>query len=930
MRKILFLFVALLLFTMVSIAQGSVKGKLMDSSAKQPLGLATITLFRAADTAIITYRLSSADGTFKVPGLPLNLPLRAIISYSGFEASRHEFTLQNSETLDLGTISMTTTSKTLDEVLIISERPPVTVKRDTIEFNASSFKTLPTSLVEDLLKKLPGIQVDGEGNITANGRRVNRIMVDGKAFFGDDPKMATRNLPANVIDKVQVTEDKDEANRNTDGDLTNIGQVINLTLKKGVKKGWFGKLYGGGGTEERYEAGGIANIYRDTMQLSLLAFGNNINRSGFSMKEVQDLGGFNRSGYNSMMIMNRGGQTGFAINGISFGGIDQGISRTSGAGFNLNHAPNKKKSFFLQYFYGNTKNRVEQLNNLQQFVNDTVINNRTSSFTNRINNNHNISTGAKLKPDTLTDIEFRAGYSYSSANERTDAVVSLMNNKTGPVSSGVGSQFNRFYVNRYNHNLFITRRSKSKKGRSLNLYHFANYNSNLLRFITESDIEELVPVYELREFNQLRRQNTPVFSTNTNFSYAEPLGTKWTWRINARYEQTREEQEVGIYDKDLASTKYELINFSKSSGFDRKQDMVSGYTGLSYKIGKANFTVGMKALWQFIDNEFRNIPDPINHRLFNILPSASFQWKQLSAHYSMNVSAPAINYLMPVPDSTNPFTIRFGNPYLKPVRQHQINASNFNFLQASGTSYNFWINGSIAENDIVMSRTVAANGIQTDRPVNAGSSAQFWGGIGFGKEFKRNLKFIFSFRFSPSFNFSRRSVIFNNQSSVASTIGGGPGLNIGLNWNDIIEFRPMYSPNISRTTYTDPRFRNIRVVTHYMEGELIVRWPKKLVWETNLAYRNANQVAPGLPKTNVLWNAAVTLLMLKGDVGLLKLSVFDVLDRNKGLQRYTNLNQIVDNQTNVLQRYGMLTFTYNIRNMGAPKKLGGRDRLFWF
>ena len=218
-------------------AQGSVRGKLTDTVSKSPLGLATITIFKASDTSLITYRLSNPEGEFKVPGLPLNLPLRAVISYSGYEAYRKEFTLTSDAQIDFGTIIMSSSSRTLDEVLVIAERPPITVKKDTIEFNASSFKTLPTSLVEDLLKKLPGVQIDGEGNITANGRKVNRIMVDGKAFFGDDPKMATRNLPANVIDKVQVTEDKDEVNRNTTGDLTNVGQVINLTLKKGVKKG---------------------------------------------------------------------------------------------------------------------------------------------------------------------------------------------------------------------------------------------------------------------------------------------------------------------------------------------------------------------------------------------------------------------------------------------------------------------------------------------------------------------------------------------------------------------------------------------------------------------------------------------------------------------------------------------------------------------
>src|SRR5258705_8585631 len=218
-------------------AQGSIKGKLVDS-AQKPLGLATVTIFKASDTAIITYRLTNPEGEFKVPGLPLNMNCRVIVSFSGYEAFRKEFTLTNDTPLDLGIIVLGNSIRSLDEVLVFSERPPVVVKKDTIEFNASSFKTLPTALVEDLLRKLPGVQVDAEGNIMANGKKVNRILVDGKAFFGDDPKMATRNLPANVIEKVQVTEDKDEAARNTDGDLTNIGQVINLTLKKGIKKGW--------------------------------------------------------------------------------------------------------------------------------------------------------------------------------------------------------------------------------------------------------------------------------------------------------------------------------------------------------------------------------------------------------------------------------------------------------------------------------------------------------------------------------------------------------------------------------------------------------------------------------------------------------------------------------------------------------------------
>ena len=929
MKKILMMAV-MLLTTVILFAQGSIKGKLTDTVNKQNLGLATVTVFEAGDTSLITYRLTNSEGEFRVPGLPLNKLLRTVISFSGYEAYRREFTLSSSETVDFGTIILSPSTQSLDEVLVVAERPPVTVRRDTIEFNASSFKTLPTALVEDLLKKLPGVQIDADGNIMANGKKVNRIMVDGKAFFGDDPKMATRNLPANVIDKVQLTDDKDEINRNTDGDLTNVGQVINLTLKKGVKKGWFGKLYAGAGTRERYEAGGIANIYRDTMQLSLLAFSNNINRSGFSLKEVQDLGGFNRSGTNSMMVMNRGGQTGFALNGISFGGIEPGISRTSGAGFNLNHAPNKKKSFFLQYFFGQTKNFTDNLTNSQQFFNDTIINNRTTSLNNKIINNHSFNTGANLKLDSLTDFNFKAGYTYSMTDEDIDANVRLSNNKTGLISQGEGLRLNKYYANRYNHQLFFTRRFPNKKGRTLNINNFVNYNQNLNRYITETENEYFEPFYQQRIFNQLRRQDIPNLSVNSSASLMEPLSKVFTARITARYDYLKDQQDIGIYDKDILSSKYEMLDYARSTGFTRQQQKMSLYGGLTYRYKKFSVTAGISGLAQDIENKYRNIQQPVNFNLFNIVPSASFTWKQLSGNYNMNVNAPSSNFLIPVPDSTNPFMIRVGNPFLKPSKQHQFYISNFNFFQASGASLNFFMNGSFTDRDVIMKRTVHPDGSQVDSAVNADGSVNFYSSVGYGKEYKNKQKFIFTYRISPYINYNRRQIFVNNNAGTASTFGFGPNINIGLNWNDIIEFRPVYSPGINKTTYSDPAFNDIKVITHYVDAELIIRFPKKLVWETNVAYRQTNQVAPGLPKTNILWNAAVTLLMFKGDVGLLKLSVYDILDRNNGLFRYTFQNQIIDNQTNVLKRFAHLSFTYNIRNMGAPKKVGGRDRLFMF
>ena len=235
--------VAALLLTLVMYAQGgNISGKITDSAGKKALSLTTVTIFKAKDTTIITYRLSNDAGEFKIPGLPFDVPLRLMATYSGYEAYRKDFTLTAAQpTINFGSVKLTGTSKQLDEVIVTAERPPVMIKKDTIEFNASAFKTLPTALLEDLLKKLPGTVVDENGDLTYNGQKVNRLLVDGKRFFGDDPKMATRNLPANMVDKIQVVDDKDEIALNNDGDLSKIGKVIQHYFKESDQESNFWK-----------------------------------------------------------------------------------------------------------------------------------------------------------------------------------------------------------------------------------------------------------------------------------------------------------------------------------------------------------------------------------------------------------------------------------------------------------------------------------------------------------------------------------------------------------------------------------------------------------------------------------------------------------------------------------------------------------------
>ncbi|HEY4060364.1 MAG TPA: outer membrane beta-barrel protein [Puia sp.] len=911
-------------------SQGSVKGSLVDSVSHKPLTLATLTVFKQSDTTMVAFRLSDPTGHFRIPGIPLHTPCYMVVSFIGYKVARKEIELKDNTPLDLGTIPLPTSAKSLDEALVTAERPPIRVYKDTIEFNASSFKTLPDALVEDLLRKLPGVDVDRAGNIRVNGKAVNRILVDGKYFFGDDPKMATRNLPANAIDKVQVIDDKEQIDRSTDGDMTQIGKVINLTLKKSIKKGWFGKAYAGGGTDDRYQAGGIANIYRDTVQLSLLAFSNNINAGGFNVQDITSMGGFNRSGINSMNIKSTAGSQGFGLNGISFGGGDLGENRATGAGFNLNHTPTKKLSLYTQYFFGYNDNTLVTDNQDQQFINDTSIISRTLTHTKKDLTSHVGNIGLTYRPDNLTLLTFRASGNYSVTSSDAGTLLNTTNSKLGTVNNGDGNLLTSQYTGAYSHDLRYTRKSKRHPGRILNLSQVLQYQHDLQRNTTLSDNIYFYPASDTLLFDQLRRTQTPNLSTTTAIGWADPLSARWTLRLNANYQYLEDQYGIGIYNNDPVTGHYDLFLPEGSNGYHRTQNIGFANALLAYTIKSWTITGGVALSSQQINNTYDKVDKAAGLSLFNVFPSLAITWKNVRAQYNESVTAPEITYLSPVPDSTNPFYVVYGNPLLKPGHRRSFSISWFSSNPRNNLRENLSVNGSRTDRDVILSRTVATDGSQSITPVNADGTLRLSSLGSLGRDF-RDRHFIFSARINARFLVTRQELLVNDNAGTSATTSVGPGLSLGFNWNDKVEINPDYSYSISASHYSIPAFRSIRVNTHQVQADVIVRAPGKWIWENKIFYRYNDQVAPGLPRDNLLWNAALAYPFLAHNKGQLKLNVYDVLNRSNNFIAYTSGNAIINQDTNVLQRYLMLTFTYNIQNFNTPdKEKEGKQRLFVF
>jgi hypothetical protein len=924
--RLLTLIAAFILLTAIqSFSQGTIKGKVLDGETKKPMGLSTVTVFKAADTALITYRLSTPDGDFKVTGIPLNLLCRVVISYSGYEVYRKEFTLTNEEAMDMGNITMLPTATSLDEVMVVAERPPVSVRKDTIEFNAASFKTLPTALVEDMLKKLPGVQVDADGNITVNGKRVNRIMVDGKEFFGTDPKMATRNLPANIIDKIQVTEDKDEKELNPDRSAGDIGQVINLKLKKAIKKGWFGKAYAGAGTDDRYEGGTILNLFRDTMQLSILGFTNNLNRAGFGFTDLRSLGGFDRSGMNMMMMNSNGG---INVNGISFGGMGEGISQTTGAGFNMNHVLKNGMTLNSQYFYGQSRNDVEELSNRQQFLGADIFTTRANRSEVLKSFSHRFGFGLKGKIDSLTRFEFKPSMVLSNQNSDRFTGIGTTNISRGLLNTSDNTQGIDGKEATYSHSFLLFRNFK-KKGRTLNVTNSLTYGA-----VDNEQLNDAINTFydsntpAVTYLNQLRDRDQNNFTTNINTNFNEPINKAWSMRLGYTATYFNNDDDVATFNKDLTG-KYSQPNARLTNGLNRISWRHNLSAGFNWKYKKLSVTGTANLLMLDIYNTFQRSQSEVNQHNKYVLPGLSITWREINLNYNATVSPPGITDLQPVPDSTNPLFIMQGNPELQPVTSHSVNLNYFKNITAKTMYVSAYGYANFRNNAIARSRIVQPNGVQVTLPVNVDGVHELYTNFHISKQYKLNKDFQVSFGGGYNINYNRNFLIINEKKSYVQTTDIGPNATGSLNWKDKIEWNVNYYMGFNRSNYESPEFQDLKVDRRTLRTELVVRWPKRIVWETSLNYIHNPQTAPGVQNDIALLNGGVIFLFLKDDRGQLKLSGFDLLKQNVSVWRNTSENQIIDRQINILQRYFLATFTYNIRSFKGGK-VGGSERFFRF
>jgi hypothetical protein len=690
---------------------------LLDSSTRQPLQLATVALYRESDTSMVAFRLSDEAGRIKMPGVPNDQRLYLLVTHTGYKAYRTSIDMHTGD-LDLGKVQLMPDTSQLDAAVVTAEIPPVTIRHDTIEFNVASFKTRPDALVKDLLKKLPGVDIDSKGRITVQGRIVNKIYVDGKDFFGSSPAVASSNLPANIVDKVQVMEDKEDSLMHPNAPTWAIGRIINLKLRKNVRNGAFGKLYAGGGTDDRYQAGLILNSFRDTLQASLIGYANNTNSSaGFSMSDLQQLGGFNRSGY-SVQSSDESGVTN--IDNVSLGGSSEGIQQSSGAGLNLNYQAGKKTTLNLIYFYTHTANDLRETTDTKQWLADSTLTSLSNITQTTTATAHLLSLGIREKFSPFSQLRFKPVISWSASNEDYHSI-STSTSSNVPVLNSSDNQFSLASpLRKYSHVLSYTNTNVTKPGGSLTITNSLSirnggsnqYSRALSRYFNSAS----------GMLDQLRQTSVPSLSTATDLVYTQPLGGGVRLDVTSNVRYSHNKQQVLTDGPDTTDAKYDALIDSLSSALIRCGLWTSTKAGIAFKPASSlSLSTGLQVQTIDIDNDQR--PGHIEQHYLSPLPFVDVTWKDLvSLSYSTQFTETGIDQLIGVRNNTDPLNQTIGNPLLHPQLTHTLGLSVSHYDQQrlvqvyASLFANFYINS------VVMARTVSANGVQVTQPYNSDPS----------------------------------------------------------------------------------------------------------------------------------------------------------------------------------------------------------------
>lgn len=907
-----------------AVPAGSVSGKVADTASQQLLKDASISIMDVDDSTIVVNALSKEDGTFLIEKLPFGRHL-LMVSFQGYSPVYTSFELTAAQpAYKAGNIIMVSEPANLGTVVV--KTPPMVIKGDTTEFNASQFKTKPNSTAEDLLKKMPGMEVAKDGTVKAQGQEVKKIFVDGKRFFGDDPKMATKNLPTDMIDKIQVFDAMSDQSAFSGFDDGERETTINIVTKKDRRKGVFGKLAAGLGNLERYTATGNINKFNGNQQISIISQANNTNSQNFSGRDILSAGAGNRNGVPGI--------------GALTGNNGSGITRTIAAGINYSDVWSPKTSVNGSYFYNNMRTLSQSDRFRETFVaNDSSLFRNSSSLADNNNQNHRFNFQVEHKIDSMNSIQIRPSFNYQNSENFSESNSFTTRGKLIPQNDV--RTFNTSRNNGFNFNNNILYRHRfAKQGRSLSLNLSQGLNDNdqnrttlsYNNYYTGSNIRK-------DTINQVTTVDRNGTSFGANVSYTEPITKKGQLELGYNFNTNKNtsNQETNSYNP--LTAKFDRRDTVLSNSFDNSNN--SHRVSLNYRqqITKDfSYTLGMGVQHSELTSANLTKNTLLQQSFNNLFPSLSLQYrkgrtKNIRFNYRGNTRQPGINQLQDVINNSNPLNISTGNPALKQEFNHNLNLFYNSFKTGSMRNLNFNLNLSSTSNKIANSYFINTSnsivridnvqlipGAQYVKPINISGAYDMRGYVNYGfplKNPKSNINLSTNASYSRDVNVVNASKSFINNYIVGETV------RFTMNMNEVLDL------NFSSTsTYNFARYSqstSVKGVTQpngdYFSQVFSIEptFSPKSGWilSSDFDYLMTRGQAQGYNQSIPLWNASIAKLLFKKKEGELRLTMFDILNQNKSITRNVEQNYIEDVRTNVLTQYFMLTFTYNIRKFGG-------------
>jgi hypothetical protein len=935
MRKTLFLLLSVC-FTTALLAQknGTIKGIAFDTISKQPVSGATVTLLERKDSSLVMFTMTGNDGRFELKGMASG-DYRIMISHVNYYNSNKYVSLsENNRNAELGNLVMNDKTKVLEEVVLASEAPPVTLINDTIQYNAGSFKTQPNASVEQLLKKLPGIKVEKDGTIKAQGEKVTKVLVDGKEFFGNDPKIATKNLPADAVDKVQVYDKQSDQAQLTGFEDGNYEKTINLKLKKDKKKGMFGKVNAGGGNKERYEGNFNVNSFKGARQFSAIGMGNNTNAEGFSFMDILNFTGelarMQRGGGNMNINISGDEAAGMGING---GGRNSGINTAWGGGLNYNNIIGKKLDFQSNYFYNRYNPNQESHILRQYFLPDSSYFYNQNSFADNLSNNHRFNLNTLYQVDSLNSIRIIPSFGYQQTDNRSQTDYQTLTEDKILTNDGFSNTTSS--SKGYNFRNDITWRKKfARKGRTFSL----SVQTSLNKSDGDGSLSSVNSFYNpngsLLQKDTLNQQSATtgdLKSYNTKAVYTEPLWKRSLLEFSISKSNSKSTSQKQTWDYNKGSGKFDKLNTRLTNDFENTYSFTNA--GIRMRTQKKKYNYAFGANWQQAELQGKiisGIKDSLIGKTFrNILPNARFQYsfsrfKTLSITYSTATNQPSMAQLQPVPDNSNALNIKEGNPDLKQEYNHTVQ-THLNLISPYKNKNLFmFLTLQATQNKIVNSDNISLLGVKTTRPVNVNGVYNINSSI----SYSRPVRFLKgSVEISSNGGVFKTRQFINGSGNAIKTTSIGPDIRVDMNPTDKINIGVSAGVNYNKTKYSLQAALNTDYLSQDYNASVDWELPKGFFFGTDFTYTINSQRAAGFNTKVPIWNASISKQMLKYNRGELKFSARDLLDKNIGINRNTNNNYIEDSRVLTLRQFFLLSFTYSLSKTGLNNAGGGGMRI---